>query len=80
MNKRQALGALAGDLLLKLREMREHDERYGSYHAQTGTPDHDRMMLAHEELEWRLMKIESPTLRRKPKSQPPDPNQVALFE
>jgi hypothetical protein len=80
MNKRQALGALAGDLLTKLRQMREHDERYGSYHAERGTADHERMMLAHEELEWRLAKIESPTLRRKTKAPPPDPNQVALFE
>ena len=80
MNKRQALSALAGDLMVKLQEMRTHDERYGSYHAERGTADHDRLMLAHEELEFRLMKIEHPTLRRKPKVAPPDPNQVALFE
>lgn len=79
MNKRQALSALAGDLLVKLREMREHDEKWGSYHAKRGTDDHDRMMLAHEELEYRLTKIEHPTTRRKPKVQAPDPNQVALF-
>lgn len=80
MNKRQALSALAGDLLVKLAAMREHDERYGSYHAQRGTADHERLMLAHEELEFRLTKIEHPTTRRKPKVSPPDPDQVALFE
>lgn len=80
MNKRQALSALAGDLLVKLREMRAHDERYGSYHAELNTADHDRVLLAHEELEFRLMRIESPTLRRKGKARAPDPNQVALFE
>lgn len=79
MNRRQALSALAGDLLGKLREMREHDERYGSYHAERGTADHDRMMLAHEELEFRLSKIEDPTLRRQAPTPRQDPNQVALF-
>lgn len=80
MNKRQALSALAGDLLVKLREMRAHDEKWGSYHAERGTADHDRLMLAHEELEFRLMKVEHPTLRRKAQVRAPDPNQVALFE
>lgn len=79
MNKRQALSALAGDLLVKLQEMQAHDERYGSYHAERGTGDHDRMMLAYEELGFRLTKIEHPATRRKPKVTAPDPNQVALF-
>lgn len=79
MNKRQALSALAEDLLVKLGEMRTHDERYGSYHGERGTRDHDRVMLAHEELEYRLQRIAEPGRKRKVRVTP-DPNQVALFE
>jgi len=80
MNRRQALSALAGDLLVKLEEMRAHDERYGSYHAEIGSADHDRLMLAHEELSYRLQRIEHPGMRRRPRAVSPDPNQTALFE
>lgn len=80
MNQREALRLLAGDLLGKLRDMQLHDEKYGAWAAERGTKDHDRWMLAHEEMEYRLMKIENPSMRRKPQVVAPDPNQVALFE
>lgn len=80
MNKRQALSALAEDLLAKLGEMREQEGRYGSRLAQKGTADHDRLMLGYEELEYRLRRIAYRGVKRKVKAKPPDPNQVALFD
>lgn len=80
MNKRQALGALAEDLLIRLGQMREHEARYGSHLAETGTADHDRLMLGYEELEYRLQRIAYRGVKRKAKVKPPDPNQAALFE
>lgn len=80
MNQREALRLLAGDALLKLAELRAHDEKYGHHLAPLGTKDHDRWLLAHEELEYRLLRIENPSIRRKSQATPPDPDQVALFE
>jgi hypothetical protein len=80
VNQRDALRQLAGDVLVKLEEMRVYDEKYGHQLAARGTKDHDRWMLAYEELQYRLMRIEDPSLRRKSKVSAPDPNQVALFE
>lgn len=79
MNQREALRLLAADVLLKLAELKAYDEKYGHALAQRGTRDHDRWMLAHEEMEFRLLRVENPSLRRKPRSQAPDPNQTALF-
>lgn len=80
MNQREALRLLASDVLRKLGELREEDEKYGHDLAPRHTKDHDRWMRAHDELEYRLMKIENPSIRRRPQVKPPDPNQVALFE
>lgn len=80
MNKRQALSALAEDLLIKLGQMREQEERYGSHLAEKGTADHDRLMLGYEELEYRLQRIAYRGVKRKARVAQPDPNQVALFE
>jgi len=79
MNQREALRLLAGDVLRKLHELKEYDEKYGHDLAPRHTKDHDRWMRAHEELEYRLLRIENPSMRRTPAPVPPDPNQVALF-
>ena len=79
MNQKEALRLLAGDVLAKLNELKTYDEKYGHDLAPLNTKDHGRWMRAHEELEYRLLRIENPSLRRAPQVAPVDPNQVALF-
>lgn len=80
MNKRQALSALADELLGKLVADQVETEKYGSWHAQKGSRDHERIMDAYDELGYRLAKIVHPATRRKPEPVAADPNQVPLFE
>jgi hypothetical protein len=82
VRQREALSGVAEALLEKLIYLRDQDAQWadGARLAELGTKDHDRVMLAWEELEFRLLKIVDPKMRRKPRSTEPDPNQVALFE
>ena len=80
MNKRDALRAVADDLLGKLLELQTQTEAYGSQHAERDTRDHDRILEAYGEIGYRLSRIVHPSTRRKQVAGPPDPNQVPLFE
>lgn len=82
MRQREALSGVAEALMEKLHYLRDQDIKWadGARLAELGTKDHQRVLLAWEELEYRLQKIITPGMRRKSSSPPVDPNQAALFE
>jgi hypothetical protein len=82
VRQREALSGVAEALMEKLHYLREQDVKWadGARLAELGTKDHERVLLAWDELEYRLQKIITPSTRRKQQVTPPDPNQVALFE
>lgn len=81
MRQREALSGVAEALIEKLHHLRDLDAQWadGARLAELGTKDHERVMLAWQELEDRLLRVVDPKARKKPRSAPPDPNQVALF-
>lgn len=82
MRQREALSGVAEALMERLHHLREQDVKWadGARLAELGTKDHERVLLAWDELEYRLQRIINPSVRRKPKTAPVDPAQVALFE
>jgi hypothetical protein len=81
VKQREALSGVADALLEKLRHLRDLDAQWadGAKLAELGTKDHERVMVAWDELEYRLTRIVDPKVRRKPAPTRQDPNQTALF-